>query len=181
MHVHRGVPRAHRFYTHLFLFLLFFAMFCVDIVLFFNSSFLYFLFMFTIFGIPDIERRKKKEESSLRPATRIFVRNRWFVVFICLNLKLTFSCSLPTWRLIPDQYKWCIAAAANAAFGEGNCRYSPVPSGCVSSRACTSIWLGAGFCCGWVESKRAVVFCRCGWRMEWKVLVKGNEFVSSPN
>ena len=30
-------------------------------------------FMFTIFGIPNIERRKKKEESSHRPSTRIFV------------------------------------------------------------------------------------------------------------
>ena len=31
-------------------------------------------FMFTIYGIPVIEGRKKKEESSHRPATRIFVR-----------------------------------------------------------------------------------------------------------
>ena len=23
---------------------------------------------------------------------------------------------LPTWRLIPDQFKWCSAAAANVAF-----------------------------------------------------------------
>ena len=36
--------------------------------------FLLFFAMFTVFGIPDIERRKKKEKSSHRPATRIFVR-----------------------------------------------------------------------------------------------------------
>ena len=28
----------------------------------------------------------------------------------------TFSCGLPTWRFIPDQFKWCSAAAANVAF-----------------------------------------------------------------
>ena len=28
----------------------------------------------------------------------------------------TFSCGLPTRRLIPDQFKWCSAAAANVAF-----------------------------------------------------------------
>ena len=59
-------------------------MFCVDIghfFTFFNSFFLF--FMFTIFAIPDIERRKKKEESSPRPATRIFVRK---LVVCCVYL-----------------------------------------------------------------------------------------------
>ena len=42
------------------------------ILYFFDSFFVF--FMFTIFGIPDIERRKIKDESSDRPATRIFVR-----------------------------------------------------------------------------------------------------------
>ena len=39
----------------------------------FFLTFFFVFFMFTIFGIPDMERRKKKEESSHRPATRIFV------------------------------------------------------------------------------------------------------------
>ena len=78
-------------------------------------------------------------------------------MFICFNLKFIFSCGLPTWRLIPDQFKWCSAAAANVAFVVSDCRYSPVPRGCVASRACTSVWLDPGFCHGWVEGKRAVV------------------------
>ena len=56
--------------------LLFFAMFCVDMGHFFIFLTVFFEFyMFTIFVIPDIERRKKKEESFHRPVTRIFVRN----------------------------------------------------------------------------------------------------------
>ena len=67
------LPPTH--FIFIFLFILFFFEF----------------FMFTIFGIP--ERRKKKEESSQRPATRIFVRSR---NSHCFNLKFTFSCGLPT-------------------------------------------------------------------------------------
>ena len=37
-------------------------------------------------------------------------------MFSCFDLKFTFSCGLPTSRLIPDQFKWCIEAAANVAF-----------------------------------------------------------------
>ena len=37
-------------------------------------------------------------------------------MFICFNLKFTFSCGLPTWRLFPNQFKWCSATAANVAF-----------------------------------------------------------------
>ena len=50
-------------------------MFCVDMghfLIFFNSFFVF--FMYTVFGIPDLEKRKKKEESSHWPATRIFVQ-----------------------------------------------------------------------------------------------------------
>ena len=71
--------------------------------------------MFTVFGIPDIERRKKRNLLLGQPQGSLS-ESRWFVVFICFNLKFTFSCSLPTWRLIPDQFKWCSAAAANVAF-----------------------------------------------------------------
>ena len=35
----------------------------------------------------------------------------FFVLF-----KFTFSCGMPTRRLIPDQFKWCRAAAVNVAF-----------------------------------------------------------------
>ena len=49
-------------------------------------------------------------------------------MFICFNLKFTFSCGLPTSKLIPDQFKRCIAAAANVAFVISVCRYSPVPA-----------------------------------------------------
>ena len=58
-------PPIHFIFIFVFFCLLLFAMFCIDMG--------HFLF-FTIFGTPDIERRKKKEESSHRPATRIFVR-----------------------------------------------------------------------------------------------------------
>ena len=91
-------------------------------LIFLDSFFVF--FMFTIFGIANIERIKNKEESSQRPATRIFVE--------------CFDCR------------------------ECDCRCSPVPRGCVASRACTSVWLGTGFFRGWVESKRAAVLCRCG-------------------
>ena len=49
-------------------------MFCVGMGRFVISFDRFFeFFMFIIFGTPDIERRKKEEESSHRPATRIFV------------------------------------------------------------------------------------------------------------
>ena len=37
-------------------------------------------------------------------------------MFSCFDLKFKFPCGLPTWRLIPDQFKWYIAAAANVVF-----------------------------------------------------------------
>ena len=68
------------------------------IFLFFDKFF-FNIFMVTIFGIPIGQ-----------PQVFLF-KSRWFVVFICV-----YSCGLPTWRLIPDQFKWCNGAAANVAF-----------------------------------------------------------------
>ena len=84
-------------------------------------------------------------------------------MFICFNLNLHFLVA----GLLEDELlislKSCSAAAANVAFCRGcDCRCSPVPCGCVASHACTSVWLGTGFCHGWVEGKRAAVFCCCG-------------------
>ena len=83
--------------------------------------------MFTIFGIPD--RKKKKRNLLIGQPEGSLSESRWFVVFICFNLKFTFSCGLPTWRLIPDQFKWCSAAAGNVAF-------------VASSRRATRLFLG---------------------------------------
>ena len=75
----------------------------------------------------------------------------------------TFSFRVPTWRLIPDQFKWCSAGAAIVAIVViGGCRCISVPHGCVASCACTSVWLGTGFSHRWTEGKRAAVFCHCG-------------------
>ena len=63
--------------------------------------------MLTIFGIPDIERRKKRNLPICQPQGSLS-ESRWF--------KFTFSCGLPTRRLIPGQFKWCSAVAANVAF-----------------------------------------------------------------
>ena len=57
-------------------------MFCVDMgyfLIFFNMFFVF--FMFTIFGIPDIERRKEKRNLLIGSLSE----SRWFVVFICVN------------------------------------------------------------------------------------------------
>ena len=80
---------------------------------FFISFFVF--FMFTIFGIPDIERRKRGVFSyachkDLCPKVVALL------CLICFHLKFTFSCGLPTWKLIPYQFKWCSAGAANVAF-----------------------------------------------------------------
>ena len=78
MDARKTVPTFYFYFcilNFIYLLLFFFAMFCIDVCYFsnfFNSFFVF--FMFTVFGIPDIERRKKKDESSRRPATRIFVR-----------------------------------------------------------------------------------------------------------
>ena len=67
-------------------------MFCVDMGLFLTVFFVF--FMFTIFGIPDIERRKRnlligQPQGSLSESINT-------TVFICFSLKFTFSCGLRT-------------------------------------------------------------------------------------
>ena len=57
---------------------------------------------------------------------------------------------------IPDQFKWCSAAAANVAFVVSVIVDVVLYRGCVASRACTSVWLGTCFCHGWVGGKREV-------------------------
>ena len=61
--------------------------------LFFDSFFVF--FMFTVIGIPDIERRKKRN-LLIGQSQGSLSESRWFVVFICFNSKFTFSCGLPT-------------------------------------------------------------------------------------
>ena len=79
MDARKTVPTVAVLFLFLFLFFnilfiyYFFAMFYVDMGRFLLFLHFFVFFMFTVFGIPDIERRKK-EESSYRPATRIFVR-----------------------------------------------------------------------------------------------------------
>ena len=80
-------------HTH---FIFIFALFCVDM-----GHFLIFLYFFYVYKFWDFRYREKKEkeESSHRPATRIFVRKNRHTVFICIDLKFTFSCVLPTWKI----------------------------------------------------------------------------------
>ena len=92
-----------------YFFLIFFAMFCVDMAHFFN-----FFFYAYKFWDSRYRKKKEKEEFSHRPATRIFVRKYRHSVDL-FWFKITFSCGLPTWRLIPDQFEWCIAAAGMCA------------------------------------------------------------------
>ena len=56
--------------------------------------FLYF-FMFTNFGIPDIERRKRMS-NLLIGQPQGSLSESIDTVFICFDLKLLFSCGLPT-------------------------------------------------------------------------------------
>ena len=63
-------------------------MFCVDMVHFFNL-FLYF-FMFTNFGIPDIERRKRKRNLLIGQPQGSLSESIDTTVFICFDLKLLF-------------------------------------------------------------------------------------------
>ena len=74
-------------------------MFCVDMDHFFLLTFFVF-FMFTIFGIPDTERRKRNLLIGQPQGSLSESRNSH-----CFDLTFTFSCGLPTWRLIPDQFK----------------------------------------------------------------------------
>ena len=59
------------FYFYFCIFNFFYYIFCYFLPCIDIFYLIFVFFMFTIFGIPDIERRKKKEESSHRPATRI--------------------------------------------------------------------------------------------------------------
>ena len=63
-------------------------MFCVDMSHFF-LSFLYF-FMFTNFGIPDIERRKGKRNLLIGQPQGPLSESIDTTVFICFDLKLLF-------------------------------------------------------------------------------------------
>ena len=115
-------------------------------------------FSYTIFGIPDIEGRNMGGGGGVshRPTTKNFVRKWWFVLDISFNLMMfTFSGDLPTWRLIPDQ--WCSAGSAIVAFVVSVIVNVAMYLAVVLHR---DTWLGTGFCHGWVEGKRASVFCR---------------------
>ena len=152
-------------------FMLTWAIFC------FFLQFFVFL-MFTVFGIPDVERRKKRNLLIGQPQGSLS-ESRWFVylfkfkVYIFLWLAYL---KINSWSV---QMVYC-GCRECCVCRECDCRYSHVPRGCVASRAFTSVLLGTGFCHGWVEGKRAAVFCRCGWMMEWKELAKWNVFVFSP-
>ena len=76
-------------------FWIFFAMFYVDMghLIFFYSFFVF--FMCTVFGIPDIERRKKRN-LLIGQSQGSLSESRWFVLFICFILKFTFYRGLPT-------------------------------------------------------------------------------------
>ena len=63
-------------------------MFCVDMGHFFN--FVCIFFYVYKFWDSRYRKKKEKEESSDRPATRIFVRKNRHTVFICIDLKLLF-------------------------------------------------------------------------------------------
>ena len=63
-------------------------MFCVDMGHFLNF-FLYF-FMFTNFGIPDIERRKRKRNLLIGQPQGSLSESIDTTVFICFDLKLLF-------------------------------------------------------------------------------------------
>ena len=76
----------------------------------------FFNIFFTCYKFWDSRYRKmkEKEESSHRPATRIFLRkNRHSVHLYGFKLLFLVACLLD--RLIPDQFEWCIAAASMCA------------------------------------------------------------------
>ena len=106
-------------YTFLFLyfsFFLFFLLFFLALSCDDMGHFLIFfcIFMFTNIGLPDIERRKRKRNLLLgQPQGSLSERIDTPCAYV--DLQLTFSCGLPIWRLIPDQFEWCIAAAGTCA------------------------------------------------------------------
>ena len=63
-------------------------MFCVDMGHFLKKM-LHFFYVHK-FWDSRYRKKKEKEESSHRPATRIFVRKYGHTVFICFDLKLLF-------------------------------------------------------------------------------------------
>ena len=70
--------------------------------------------MFTNIGIPDIERRKRKRNLLIgQPQGSLSETIDAQCAYV--DLQFTFSCGLPIWRLIPDQFEWCIAAAGTCA------------------------------------------------------------------
>ena len=101
-------------YFSFFLFFCYFflALSCDDMGHF--LIFFVFFFMFTNIGLPDIERRKRKRNLLIgQPQGSLSERIDTPCAYV--NLQLTFSCGLPIWRLIPDQFEWCIAAAGTCA------------------------------------------------------------------
>ena len=128
-------------------------------------------------GIPDIERSKGRvifSEASHKDFGPKVSGSFDCVIFnfnVYIFLWLAFL-KINSW---PVQVVYC-GRRDFCACCECVCQCNPVARGCFASRACTSVWLGTGFCHGWVEGKHAAVFCRCGWKMEWKVLAKWNVF-----
>ena len=85
-------PPPYTFYFY-FYFCIFFVIFLPCFVLTWAIFLIFFciFFMFTNFGIPDIERRKRKRNLLIgQPQGSFFIRKYRHTVFICIDLKLLF-------------------------------------------------------------------------------------------
>ena len=76
-----------------------YVLLCVDmghVLIFFNNFILYFLCL-QFLGFPIYKDERKKRNLLTGQPQGSLSESRWFVVvFICFNLKFTFSCGLPT-------------------------------------------------------------------------------------
>ena len=108
-------PPLHIFIFVFFFFSFFFVIFFSPVLRWHGPFFDFFcIFMFTNIGLPDIERRKRKRNLLLgQPQGSLSERIDTPCAYV--DLQLTFSCGLPIWRLIPDQFEWCIASAGTCA------------------------------------------------------------------
>ena len=129
--------------TH-FIFVFFYFVFLGGVALFCDDMghfiiFLYFVFYVYKYWDSRYRKKKEKEESSHRPATRIFVRKDRHTVCICWFKNYFFLwlayLKINSWS-VRVVYCGCRYVCAHCVC---DCQRSPVPRWYVASRACTSV------------------------------------------
>ena len=128
-----GPPATHFIFIFVFFF---FALFCDDMGHFFN--FVVFLYVYKYWD-SRYRKKKEKEESSPRPATRIFVWKDRHTMCICWFKNYFFLwhayLKINSWS-VRVVYCGCRYVCTHFVC---DCQRSPVPCCYVASRACTNV------------------------------------------